>query len=114
MLLSNLLPGHKTPPPRFAPGLFLGLLFLFVLIGQARPNIALAGMGTTLIITAVLVELNRKRIWEEYLQRYKKRKGLNGFWAKPNHVYYSINVRVLWPFILFLGFMCLYAAYLLD
>jgi hypothetical protein len=113
MLLSNLLPGHKTPPPRFAPGLFLALLLLFIIIGQAKPTLALVGLGTTLIITATLVELNRQRIWNEYLKTWKKRQGLAGYWGKPNHLYYSINVIVLWPFVFFLGALCLYAAYLL-
>jgi hypothetical protein len=114
MLLSNLLPGHKTPPPRFAPGLFLGLLVAFIIVGSAKPIVALTGIGTTLIVTACLVELNHKRIWETYLATYKKNKKAYGIWGRPTQSYYNVNVYLLWPFILLLGALCVYAAYLLT
>ena len=114
MLLSNLLPGHKTPPPRFAPGLFLALLMIFIVLGQVKPTLALVGIGTTLVITGTLIELNRKRIWETYLKTYRKQKGLTGIWGRPSQLYYNINVYFLWPFVMFLGAMCVYAAYLLS
>jgi hypothetical protein len=105
---------HKTPAPRFAPGLFLGLLVAFTLIGESRPVIGLVGLGTTLIITAVLIELNRQRIWDDYKKAYKKTKGVSGLWTKPNPVYYTINVVFLWPFIIFLGVVSLWAAYIIG
>lgn len=114
MLLSNLLPGHKVPPPRFAPGLFLALLIIFIIVGQAQPILALVGIGTTILIAGALVELNRRRIWETYLKTYRKRKGLAGVWSRPSQLYYNINVYFLWPFVMLLGAMCLYAAYLLS
>jgi hypothetical protein len=113
MLISHLLIGHKVPSPRFAPGLFVGLVALFALLGQTRPAVALAGLGTVLIITGTLIELNRQRIWEGYRKSYRKRKGLLGLWTKPNHMYYTINVMFLWPFIIFLGIVCIWAAYYL-
>jgi hypothetical protein len=114
MLLSNLLPGRKVPAPRFAPGLFLALLIIFIVVGQAQPTLALVGIGTTILIAGALIELNRKRIWETYLKSYKKQKGLAGAWNRPSELYYNINVYFLWPFVMFLGAMCLYAAYLLS
>ena len=113
MLISHFFVRHKTPAPRFAPGLFLGLLASFVLLGDVKPVFGLVGIGTTLIVTAVLVELNRQRIWDNYLKTYKRQKGLKSLWRKPSPVYYTINVAFLWPFILFLGLICLWAAYIL-
>lgn len=114
MLLSNLFTRHKTPPPRFAPGLFLGLLVVFVLLGQSKPIVGLVGIGTVLIIAAVMIEVNRQRIWDDYKKNYRKKAGTSGLWTKPNHVYYTLNVAVLWPVILLLGVVCLYAAYMLG
>jgi hypothetical protein len=113
MLISSLFVRHKVPPPRFAPGLFLFLLAVFALLGQDRPVFGLVGIGTTLIVAAVLVETNRGRIWELYKQNHKKSKGA-GPWSRPDPVYYNINVYFLWPFILFLGLSCLWAAYMVS
>jgi len=113
MLLSNLIIRHKTPHPKFAPGLFLILLIVFGVLGQYKPVFGLVGLGTTAIITAVLIELNRETIWETYRKSYKKQKGMLGAWSKPNRVYYTINVLFLWPFVLFLGIICLWSAYVL-
>jgi hypothetical protein len=114
VLISNLFVHHKTPQPRFAPGLFIVLLAGFVVVGQYKPVMALVGIGTTAIVAAVLVELNRKRIWDDYRKSYKKLKGVKGLWTKPNELYYTINVGFLWPFVLFLGILCLWAAYMLS
>jgi uncharacterized membrane protein len=114
MLMQNIFLRHKTPHPRFAPALFVGLLAIFALIGEVRPIIGLVGIGTTAIITAVLVEVNRERIWDNYRKAYKKQKGRNLMWTSPNRVYYNINVMFLWPFILFLGVLCIFAAYELS
>ncbi len=113
MLISNLFVTHKVPQPRFAPGLFIGLLAIFALMGQSKPVVGLVGIGTTAVVAAVLVEVNRRRIWESYRKSYRKRAGLMGLWTKPNAVYYTLNVAFLWPFILFLGIVCLWAAYVL-
>jgi len=87
---------------------------LSVLLGQAQPIYGLVGIGTVLIVASVIVELNRQRIWDQYNKTYKKQAGVVGLWTKPNHVYYTINVAFLWPFILFLGICSLYAAYILS
>lgn len=114
MLISHLFTRHKTPAPRYAPGLFLGLVVAFGVLGQTKPVVGLAGLGTVLIVTGVLIELNRVRIWDNYRKTYKKQKGLANIWNKPSPIYYTINVAFLWPFIVFLGVVCLYAAYMLQ
>jgi hypothetical protein len=114
VLISHLLIHHKTPGPRFAPGLFIGLIATFSLLGQSKPVFALAGLGTTLIAGGSLIELNRQRIWENYRKGLRKAKGLKGIWTKPNTTYYTINVVFLWPFIIFLGMVCLWASYVLS
>lgn len=114
MVISNLFVRHKTPQPQFAPGVFLGLLALFIIMGIAKPLVGLVGIGTTAVIAAVLVEVNRVRIWEDYRKAYRKQKGLKGLLTKPDDSYYIINVVILWPLILLLGVLCLYSAYVLG
>lgn len=111
MLLSNLFIKHKEHRPKFAPLLFLFLLSIFIFIGDSRPVMGLVGIGTIIIISAVLVLVNRESIWENYRAQFRKNKGLKGIWVEPNRVYYNINVFFLWPFVLFLGVLCLVAAY---
>jgi hypothetical protein len=113
MLVSNLFVKHKRSDLRLAPATFIGLLSVFVILGQSKPLIGLVGIGVTVILAGVLVELNRERIWDTYRKSYKKVKGLKGLWVEPNRVYYNLNVYFLWPFVLFLGILCLYAAYVL-
>jgi hypothetical protein len=113
MILSHLLIRRSTPAPRFAPGLFVGLIVAFAILGQSKPVFSLVGLGLTLVIAGVLVELNRVRIWTNYKKTYKKQKSVSGIWTKPNPLYYTINVAFLWPFVIFLGFIALWAAYAL-
>jgi uncharacterized membrane protein len=112
-MLARLFFRHKIPPPRFAQGVFFGLLIIFGIIAQLKPAIGLAGLGTVAIIAAALVELNRVRIWENYHQLYKKTKGLKGVWHEPREVYYRVNIVILWPFVALLGTLCLWLAYIL-
>lgn len=114
MFLSHLLVRHKTPQVHFAEWLFLGLTAVFAIIGHEKPAVGLAGLGTVLILGAALVLLNRQRIWDNYKKDYRKNKGVSSFWRAPNHIYYTINVMFLWPFIMFLGVLSLYAAYMLG
>lgn len=114
MLISNLFIKHKVPQPRFAPGLFVGLIALFIILGEAKPVVGLVGIGTTAIVAAFLVEANRQRIWETYRKAYRKQKGIKGTFTQPSTTYYAINILLLWPMIMLLGFLCLYAAYMLG
>ena len=104
----------KKPQYRFAPTVFLGLIAVFIVILQMRPVLGLAGLGTTLILAAALVILNRERIWFDYKKSYKKKKGLHGKLTKPSSIYYSMSVFLLWPFIAGLGVVSLIAAYVFQ
>jgi hypothetical protein len=90
---------------------FLFLLTIFIFIGDSRPVMGLVGIGTIIVISSILVLLNRDAIWDDYRDRFRKNKGLKGIWVEPNRVYYNVNVFFLWPFVLFLGVLCLIAAY---
>jgi hypothetical protein len=114
MMLSHLIIKHNEHRPKFAPLLFLGLLSVFVIIGEERPVMGLVGIGTVVLITAVLVLINKDKIWDDYRARFRRTKGLKGMWVEPNRVYYNINVYLLWPFVAFLGMCCLVAAYALS
>jgi hypothetical protein len=114
MLISNLFVKHKQADPRLTPAIFLGSLAVFTLLGQSRPLLGLMGIGVTVIIAGILVELNRYTIWDTYRKSYKKEKGLKGLWVEPNRIYYNLNVYFLWPFVVFLGILCLYTAYWLS
>lgn len=113
MLLSSLFHRHKTPEARFGQGLFLALIVVFVILARSKPAVGLTGLGVTLLIGAVMVELNAERIWETYRKAYKKNKGAQGFWSEPKRLYYDLNVRVLWPLVGLLGVACLWLAYTL-
>lgn len=114
MMLHHLLHRHKTPKPAFIPGMFLGLLGFFVLFLDTRPVLALSGIGVTLIIAGVLVEKNRVEIWDEYRAEYKKRHKFFGLWSEPKQIYYTLNVSFVWPLVILLGILSLYAAYVLS
>lgn len=113
-MLSRLFFRHKKPQPQFAPGLFLALIIIFAALAQIKPSVGLTGLGATAILGAAIIELNRVRIWETYRKAYKKRKGITRMWHEPNKTYYTINVMILWPFVAFLGFVCIWTGYLLG
>jgi hypothetical protein len=112
-MLSRLFMRHKTPQPRYAQGMFFGLVLAFGVIAQIKPIVGLTGLGTVAIIAAALIELNRVRIWDDYRKYYKKHKGVLGLWSEPKKIYYTLNVSFLWPFVACLGVLCLYVAYTL-
>lgn len=114
MMLSSLFVKHKIPQARFAPGLFVLLLAAFIFMGQSKPVYGLTGIGVTAVVTAILVEANRDRIWETYRRTYKKQKGLYGMMSKPNKVYYTLNVYFLWPVVFLIGVVSLFVAYQLS
>jgi hypothetical protein len=113
-MFQHLFHRRKKPTYHFAPTIFLGLIAIFVIILQLRPVVGLAGLGTTLILAASLVILNRERIWLDYKKSYKKKKGLPGHLTKPNSIYYTINIFLLWPFIAALGVVSLIASYVFQ
>ncbi|HSX01661.1 MAG TPA: hypothetical protein VLF67_05470 [Candidatus Saccharimonas sp.] len=113
-MLSRLFNRHPIPQAQFAPGLFLVLIIIFGLVAQIRPVFGLACLGTTSILAAALIELNRVRIWEMYRKAYKKHKAFHSPWHEPRDTYYRINVVILWPLVAALGALCLWAAYELS
>ena len=113
MMLSRLFLRRHLPEPQFGPSLFLGLVAIFALVVQIKPAVGLAGLGTTALVAAMLIELNRVRIWESYRTAYKKRKALHSPWNEPRRIYYTLNVAFLWPLVAMFGVLCLVAAYCL-
>ena len=111
MLVSNVFVKKKNFTERYVPWLFLLLVLCFTIMGQTKPVVGLVGLGTTLIVAAVLVEVNRVYIWDSYCKAYRKQKGFKGLLTKPNKIYYTINVVFLWPFMAFLGVLSLFIAY---
>lgn len=109
-MISNFFHRHKTPEARFAPGLFLALVLICVILTRYQPAAGFSGLGVTLIIAAVLVEVNAARIWANYRKIYKKNKGIRGFWREPKQIYYDLNVWVLWPLVGLLGAACLWVS----
>jgi hypothetical protein len=112
-MLSRLFIRRASTPPRFAAGLFVGLFALFALMAWFRPAAGLAGLGTVVVLGAVLIELNARRIWDEYRKSYKKTKGSVAWWHEPRQVYYTINVVIVWPLIAILGVLCLWTSYVM-
>ena len=113
-MLSRLFMHKSMPQPHFAAHIFIVLIAVFTILIQLRPAVGLAGLGTTVLLAAALIEVNRDRIWETYRAEYKRRRQLKGLWHEPNRIYYTINVYMLWPFVAFLGAVCLAVAYLLG
>ena len=110
-MLSKLFHHHRKAKPRYAEGLFLGLLLMFALLTQIKPAFGLVGLGTLAILAAGVVELNSQRIWDEYRKGYKKQRRFTGFWHEPKDIYFKLNVYVLWPLVALLGALCLWAGY---
>lgn len=90
---------------------FLILIIAFTLLTFSRPVVGLSGLGVVAILMAIIIELNRFRIWESYRKNFKKKLGIRGWWSEPNKLYYNLNVYLLWPFVGVLGFVCLWVAY---
>jgi hypothetical protein len=113
-MLSHLFFHHKQPRPKFGGWAFLILVGVFAWYAQIHPVFGLTGLGTVLVVATILVELNRKLIWENYRKLYKQRKSMRSIWLEPHPFVYELNVRVLMPILGLLGVWCLWAAYLLS
>jgi len=99
---------HKRiPEAKSVSWAFVALLALFALLTIHKPAVGLSGLGTVLVLAALLVEANRDRIWESYRQDHHRDKGT----AKPNRLYYQLNVYVAWPLVLVVGLAAIWAAY---
>jgi hypothetical protein len=104
---------RHSPKARFASWAFLCLLVLFAALTASTPAVGLAGTGAVLVLSSLLIEANKRLIWENYKKNYKKTKtALPVVWSKPNLLYYNLNVYVVWPLVFLLGLAAIYAAYL--
>ncbi len=103
------------PRARFASWSFLALLVLFASISTQRLAVGLTGIGAVLIISSILVEANKERIWDDYKKQYKYSKNdlLPKSWSEPNQLYYRLNIYLVWPTVFLLGLAAIYAAYLI-
>jgi hypothetical protein len=105
---------HKTKSiqPRFAAWLFVALIIAFAVTAQYQVVVGLTGLGVTLLIAGVLLEINSPKIWADSLQWRKKNK--KGPWySRPNEFLYKIHIWVLWPLVIILGIAAIKAAYYL-
>ncbi len=102
----------KTPKPRFAAWFFIALIAAFCIVTSYQITIGLTGLGVTLLIAGVLLELNSPRIWAESLQWRKKNKN-RPWYTRPNELLYKIHIWILWPLVILLGIGALKAAYFL-
>lgn len=66
-------------------------------------------IGTTLVLIALLVELEHKIIWQHYLKQYHPHKNkVLDVLVRPYRWVYAANVYVLWPLVLTLGLYMLF------
>lgn len=100
---------------RFIQWVFLDLIVLFAAIATAKPAVGLAGIGTVLTISSLLVLANKKYIWDMYKKHYKKPKQRYMVaLTEPTLAYRAINIYLLWPVTFLLGLGAIYAAYLVG
>ena len=111
-MLLHLFRPKAADPTKYVLWVIVVLALMFAVLAETSPVVGLAGVGTLLILMGIIVELNSRRIWADYVKMTKKR-GLS-FWTRPNKVYYNINVYILWPFTIFLGVTAVWTAYLLG
>ena len=102
----------KSLQPNFAAWLYVLLIAVFAVVAQYEVIVGLTGLGVTLLIVGVLLELNSPKVWADSLAWRKKNK--NGPWySRPNELLYKIHIWVLWPLVIILGIGAIKAAYLL-
>jgi hypothetical protein len=103
---------HKSKQlkPQFAAWLYLALIFIFATLIQYQIIVGLTGLGVTLLIAGVLLELNSPNVWADSLQWRKKNKK-RVWYARPNEFLYQVHIWLLWPLVILLGLAALAAAY---
>ncbi len=105
----------KSKPANFAGWAFIDLVALFSALTYFRPVVGLTGLGSVLILAAILVEANKDTIWQNYKKQYKKsRYPVVDFFNRPTDFYYKLNVYIIWPLALTLGLLAIYAAYMVG
>lgn len=72
-------------------------------------DLAITLIGTTLVLVALLVEIEHKVIWNNYQKHYHPHKNkLADKLLRPNKIVYILNVYVLWPLVFIMGLAMLY------
>lgn len=100
----------KTLQPRFAPWLYVAMVMIFVTVTQFQVIIGLTGLGVTLLIGGVILELNSPKVWADSMQWRKKNKNM-AWYQRPNKLLYQVHIWLLWPLVIFLGLSALISAY---
>jgi len=113
MLLHILRRNNDSVLLQYTMWFLLLLVLLFASIVYVSPDVSMAGLGTSLVIMGVLVELNGKTVWKDYVKYAKKNKMIS-MWKRPNKLYYNINIYILWPFVIFMGVLSIWTAYYLS
>ncbi|MDX1766341.1 MAG: hypothetical protein R3313_05325 [Candidatus Saccharimonadales bacterium] len=71
---------------------------------MGETEVLLIGIGVALILIALMIEIEHKYIWNNYLNHYHKHKNsLIDKLMRPNRVVYLINIYLLWPAVIALG-----------
>ncbi len=102
---------HKLDSVKFAGWAFVDLFILFSALYYFKPAVGLAGLGSILILASMLVLANHKLIWHDYLATFRKtQSSLLNRLQEPKPEYYRINIYIIWPAVMVLGFLAIYAA----
>src|SRR4051812_20403956 len=108
MLISHAFSRPQPDRVRLIPGVFIALITFFTAMAWVSPVVSLTGLGTVAIVAAALVELNAQKIWADYKKASRKKR--RSMWTEPQPIFFTINVALLWPFVAFLGAVCLWSA----
>ncbi len=100
----------KTLKPQFAPWLYVALILIFATVAQSQVIVGLTGLGVTLLIAGVILELNSPKVWADSVQWRKKTKNI-AWYTRPNELLYQIHIWILWPTVILLGIAALVSAY---
>lgn len=102
---------HKLDTVRFATWAYVDLFLLFGAIFFVRQSAGLAGLGAIMILGSLQILANHKAIWHDYVATYRKSSSavLNKL-QEPKPLYYRFNIYFLWPMVMILGIMAIFAA----
>lgn len=76
---------------------------------MSTEELSLVAIGLSLVLIALLVEIEHKIIWKHYKQNYKKHKNKYiDMLVRPYAWVYRINVYIVWPLVILLGAYLIY------
>lgn len=71
---------------------------------MSSEEVFVIGTGVALVLFALLVEIERKYIWNNYKKNYHKHDNeILEMLLKPNIWVYRLNIYLVWPLVLILG-----------